>query len=673
MICQFNKILKYSIIIVLLYLPLHISGQEKVLVKNNLENGKNAVLVKWYIRELYTSDGFNIYRKGILDKEWEKINEQPVRFGDFKISPDKVKNDELLEMLVEMSGESPSDKLDDMAQFTMILKSIIDNNFARYLGIFYCDSTIRKNEMYTYKVTRIKGSGEKTIAISESVMSDSVSVIDPPDSIILTPNNASVYFKWKPEPERYFAVNIYRKDSADGDFIKVNELPVIVSQKKTKEGNMVWPDFLYTDHELINGKEYTYLVKSIDFFGYESSFNKTFKAVPADPAPPAKPKDVKARFEDKKVIITWNYKNTESITGYNIYRGQKSKGIYVKLNQDRISPDVLSYTDESYIPGNYYYYVTSINKFGIEGESALAFVEVPDLVPPVKPVILSLTADTGKFILKWKANTETDLKGYDIYRKPEDAPMDQFFKITRRPVVKNEYIDKIPENVKNTFVYYIIAIDSSENKSEASGILSANLPDVTPPVRPYIKTVKITDKGFMISWEPNVEKDMKGYLLFRSSDENGQDEAIQLTEVITKSTSRYLDESVQPGVKYSYKLIALDLQGNKSEFSEEYSIQKYLKPDDNAIELKNIKVKYISRGSKNQFSWKMPENTSGYVGAMIYRKEDTTNYKACSGLLTDNNFTDKNIQKDKIYYYELRTFTETGKKWKSETFKISTK
>ena len=650
-----------------------VNAQQQLLVENIEQEGTHQILVKWFISELYTSDGYFVYRKDSAETSWQKLNSRPIHMGEYTIPAEKLAQDELLEFLIEIIESQPWDEIEDMAQFTMVLKAIIDQDFARYLGIFYADTTIEPGKKYSYKVTRFDGSDERTIDTSDEVYADSVTTTGPPKDIELEPGNACVYFKWEPESERYFAVNIYRKDTINDDFKRINELPVIIAEKKNENGELAYPEFFYSDKELVNGKEYEYKIKSIDFFGIESTDNQTLTAMPVDLTPPPSPKDADANFENGNVDVSWKYRNTDKIIGFNIYRGRKSKGEYQKLNSELLTPETTEFIDTNPPARNYYYYITSVSKYSIEGKSAMAYVEVPDLVAPVTPTGLRILADTGAFILTWEANTETDLMGYQVYRKPEDAPVKDYFQITPRPVRTNEFVDDMPENVKNNFEYRIAAIDSAYNMSGFSATVSAFLPDVTPPDRPYLQSVQHIAGGISITWVPNIEDDLQGYYIYRTTVKEGSSSRVLLSPtILSKETQSFIDKSASSNGEHMYELLAVDEAGNHSALSEKYSIQVFEEKEHKTVELMKIDGKFQKRGNKNQLSWAIPEIADEYMGTIVYKKTGDENYKACSGLLTDNSFTDKDIKPDTQYSYELRTYTSSGMKWKSEEIKIKT-
>ena len=70
-----------------------------------------------------------------------------------------------------------------------------------------------------------------------------------------------------------------------------------------------------------------------------------------------------------------------------------------------------------------------------------------------------------------------------------------------------------------------------------------------------------------LSWNPNPESDILGYIVLRASG------AGQFTEVANYlDAPAFTDRDVQRGVRYRYKVTALDLRKNQSVTSQEVEI-----------------------------------------------------------------------------------------------------
>lgn len=119
------------------------------------------------------------------------------------------------------------------------------------------------------------------------------------------------------------------------------------------------------------------------------------------------------------------------------------------------------------LTGTYYSWVASA-----------PFDLVFDTVPPAAPSNLMASAGAGKVQLEWTANSEPDLRGYNVYRSTT-SPVSINTPINLFPITSPSYVD---ENVTAGTQYYyaVTAIDTSANESTPSNEVSA-IPAPPPP------------------------------------------------------------------------------------------------------------------------------------------------------------------------------------------------
>gem|GEM_PF-2138847 len=93
--------------------------------------------------------------------------------------------------------------------------------------------------------------------------------------------------------------------------------------------------------------------------------------------------------------------------------------------------------------------------------------------------------------------------------------------------------------------------------------------DGVPPLAPQSLTADSMDDQIILSWSPNEEKDFSMYRLYRGA----SSPAITLIDSITGTSSDtiYNDTTVTNGLRYFYRITAVDSVGNESSFSNEVS------------------------------------------------------------------------------------------------------
>ena len=93
--------------------------------------------------------------------------------------------------------------------------------------------------------------------------------------------------------------------------------------------------------------------------------------------------------------------------------------------------------------------------------------------------------------------------------------------------------------------------------------------DVYPPKAPSELTAISGQEYISLVWVPNTETDLAGYSVYRRSNSA---EYQKLTEKLI-TTASFLDQTVEIGKRYQYRVKTVDTHGNESSFSEEVEEQ----------------------------------------------------------------------------------------------------
>ncbi len=144
----------------------------------------------------------------------------------------------------------------------------------------------------------------------------------------------------------------------------------------------------------------------------------------------------------------------------------------------------MTYEDANFTFGHTYVYsVRSVAKYGsswVESDdSNLLTVTPKDVFPPAAPqglviVFVPATSDVPAHLeLSWSISAETDLAGYDIYRKGQDEETGH--KLNARPLLTPSYRDMSIQPGRS-YSYTARAVDRAGNESPASEPASIDVP-----------------------------------------------------------------------------------------------------------------------------------------------------------------------------------------------------
>ena len=632
----------------------------EIFVTNNFNNDSGLV-VKWIANSIYREDGFDLYRRKNDDPTWTKINTTPFTLTK-KFENDNNLNSEEQSLYDFTVQSSFSDFQTSLPRVFVIIKSIYNNYLASLIGIIHFDKNAEKGNTYQYKL--LAASSNLELGISEKFVCGDYVKPSPPDSIQIERFKKRCEIKWKPEIHRYYGVDIYRKTN-DSNFVKITKTPRAIQKGEDKNGNITFPEVCYVDETINKDFNYTYKFVAIDYFGKESVESDEIFVAKKDFDPPEKPFNLIPTKHDSKMTVDlkWNFIPEDDLSGFNVYRSRKLEGPYEQINFQLIPKNTSYFNDKVDVVGDYYYYCSSIDFSGNESFSGKIYVQVRDMMPPKAPKNLTSETGPGFINLIWDENNEPDLKGYFIQRSlnDEDNSDNHFININSEPTIENKFSQKLAKNVRNKFVYRVVAVDTSFNRSKPSINSLAQMPDVTPPNNPVITDAAFIDSYISVQWIPNIESDLEGYEIYRKSKNDSTEYKKINNLLIPKDIQKYKDRLTQPGEEYFYVLKARDINGNISDFSNKFFAYN---PSEKLTSNVNFNLEFNEKKKRVTLNWSLENQEIPVIGSVVYRSFNDSFSKPYTKLINENSFID-NITFGS-YTYQIRVFSKEGTVIKSE-------
>ena len=315
-----------------------------------------------------------------------------------------------------------------------------------------------------------------------------------------------------------------------------------------------------------------------------------------EPSPPA---DLQAQVQRRAVVLTWTRPTTnvddtalKSLAAFRISRSQQApqasaSSVIATVKADKpenaaVSGNRYAFTDTSVVVGSkYVYQIESVSRRGIVGppsEEATALVTVEIGAPS------DLRAEPGErtIHLSWSAPTRradgspiAEIQGYNIYRGTDPGRYDPR-PVNRAPVRTPEFQDSDLVNDR-TYYYIVRAVENHQppwQEGLPSGEVSAVPIDLTPPAPPQgVRAVPGPGALVSLSWEPNREPDLMGYLVYRSDSPNRRPR--RLIETPFAAPALY-DRSVRPGSRYIYTVTAIDASSRRNESAPSDEIEVFV-------------------------------------------------------------------------------------------------
>ncbi len=328
----------------------------------------------------------------------------------------------------------------------------------------------------------------------------------------------------------------------------------------------------FDDISAEEGERYTYRLTRVDG-GVETDVALgEGERSDAEIDPPA---GLKGTTRDSLVELTWAPE--QRFSGYNVYRSEKKSGPYARVNVSSVLvleteyegkavvPDVL-YRDQSVRAGRTYWYsVTGINAFAQESKrSERISVEVKPVIGLPAPPRPNVMVRRDSVFLTWGAVKGEGIEGYHIYRA--HGQPDSMKRVTSRPVRGVRFVDE-GLSERTAYFYAIAAVDEDGNESALSPVALADVLDFGAPRPPKGITIETDTGKIVLRWQPNTEKDLIGYHIFKATKDTLREHFFQTTREPIHHTN-FVDK-VPKGADYTfhYRLVAVDSTYNFSDFS----------------------------------------------------------------------------------------------------------
>ena len=419
------------------------------------------------------------------------------------------------------------------------------------------DLDVINGKTYSYFVTSVDCIGRESPP-SDTATATPIDKTPPkfPKSLNIVSEEGKILVTWKMNLELDVDhYDVYRSSEALEGYEKINALPVPSDQP------------FYYDDKVFAGPAYYYKIKAIDFSGNESDFSNSMSGKPADSKPPAKPDSVLAIVTGNFVSLKWKAPSDIDLQGFYVY-SRRSDQKFLRVVSLPIPADSLEFLDAGFEEKGlwqgrtYYYGVSAIDNFFNESEMEIVKVVIPDNEPPKPPVTSYAEATEDGFVeVTWQPSMSLDVAAYRIYRSDESGEVK---KMKDLPEGIYSAVDST-SGIGKTYGYQVVAVDSSGNESEKTGMIRVTPTDATIPPAPTGIEAVDNSGGVYVTWEAVNVNDLAGYNIYKADLPNGIKTKLNDKPV---SKTDFFDLSGSEGTYYFVSALDTSLHENISGAAE---------------------------------------------------------------------------------------------------------
>lgn len=304
-----------------------------------------------------------------------------------------------------------------------------------------------------------------------------------------------------------------------------------------------------------------------------------------------------------QVILSWQMParnapdgSVLSIAGTEIYRLAENVNSPLTLNEEEFASQstqiasvpisdadfarkTLTYTDTLELAGQpvrLRYAIRFVNDSGQKASFSNFLLIEPAARVANAPANVSVKVTETSLIINWKEPDENvdgskpaNIIGYNVYRVVGDNPVLNI--LNKSPVTGTEFADSFFDfGQKYKYVIRTVSLGSNGEPVESldSAAAIASPIDNFAPSAPEAITIAAAPNNISIFFAVNPEKDIAGYRIYRTEDQNIPKPEWKLLTPTLLTTNTFQDKTVESGKTYYYYLTAVDKAGNVSAESE---------------------------------------------------------------------------------------------------------
>jgi hypothetical protein len=309
--------------------------------------------------------------------------------------------------------------------------------------------------------------------------------------------------------------------------------------------------------------------------------------------------------------------------------------------------------------GRFYYTFYGLDFFGdLTQVSPSLLVSYPDLEAPPPPENFKIEVK-GRMV---KATFDpvkncSDLKDYQLFRTTRNDTDFSKIKTFAASTVSCMTTDSVP--FFQSYIYKLIACDLSGNHSVPRTLL-AEVPDLAPPATPGELKAHADSGKIILQWKTNAEKDLAGYLLYRSINDTSSASFVKITpRPITDAV--YTDElPANAKNSFYYKIYAVDQDLNRSRRAASISCRL---PDRQAPSAPFIESAVFKKNNTIEITWFKNPELDLQTYQLYYVKADSGQREARQKLERDKTtFVFTKCEAGMIYKFRMTAEDSSGNK-----------
>lgn len=407
-------------------------------------------------------------------------------------------------------------------------------------NMFFIDSLSANNKYYSYRLQGITSFGE------QSPYSDTV--------------KGMPYKRLPVNPNIYEIKTFGELVSIDWEFpdslnSSIQGFDVLFAPEHNGPYNAVNDSLLPADLRTIGDKMRTpvgyYKICAYDIQEHEyPSYPYMVQLI--DSIPPKAPHNLEAKVDKGgQVTLVWQKNSDVDLLGYKIFRSNFRNSEFGQVHAAKAIMDT-SYIDSIPIytlTEKIYYKIQAVDRHYNPSEfSNIVELERPDVIPPVPPVLQSISTNEQGMLLEWVLSPSSDVVQYQLYRRSKGQEQWSLQAGFAAVDSVTAYLDTttVPNQL---YQYTLLCRDDAglESVPAKPRTMRQYEQKILPAVQNLQARVDAQRKAVVLTWD-YAETAVKRYVIYRKVND-------ELWSTWRKAPQNiFIDKEVKPGNRYAYRI-----------------------------------------------------------------------------------------------------------------------
>jgi hypothetical protein len=412
-----------------------------------------------------------------------------------------------------------------------------------------------------YRIVGLDAAGRPTGLVLKSPAVDAAIATPPPSrpgDFRAESKPEGVLLFWTPGPDQPQAPVFYyqvERTGALGGKETVSQSPILLNAAAAPDRPS------HVDSNAPVEQEITYSLYGVDVFGRRSPAVE-FKVFHGDFLALIAPGEVKAGGGKGKVTLTWVPNPSPNTRRVFIERSHKANSNYVALTPQGLPRTAFSYEDTAIQGGvTYFYRLRSIGPRGTPGEPSVPVSADPDgASPPAPPTGLRAEVGRTRVRLTWDKGS-APVAVYILERRTAKSG---WTRINAKLTQETQYDDPLGDETGGAVSYRVLAITRDNQESAPSKALEVIVPERGLPPMPLITGAANREGKAIVHFKPGLpEAKTARFIVLRSG--SPEQWGVVLGRPLPAEAREYIDPFVSAGERYWYRVVALNVRGDRSE------------------------------------------------------------------------------------------------------------